>query len=237
MKEKMCIASCIASIITITFIYLGILFELKNLLIYIISLLAYFLAYVLVIIFAKITLGRDKTKMSAIFCICFLGAMAILAINYIITGIPFYSFYGWSVLPRWIILGTIVLACYFSITTLLTGRGYGGGIYPVYIFAIISYAWSRYNPNIINADTYDADAYLTSIFNVYYNVPYSIETTGIYGHYGIFFKIPMMIFGGDIITISVMIAIIAAITMAAFSYSVNSLIRNNYVTHTSHTEI
>lgn len=99
----------------------------------------------------------------------------------------------------------------------------------MYILAIIAYACSRYNPNIINADTYDANAYLTSIYNVHFNIPYTVETTGIYGHYAIFFKISMLLFGGDVITISRLIAIISAITMTAFCYAVNNLIHNNYV--------
>ncbi len=109
------------------------------------------------------------------------------------------------------------------------GGGYYSSLLPLYILAIIAYACSRYNPNIINADTYDADAYLTSIYNVHFNIPYTVETTGIYGHYAIFFKIPMLLFGGDVITISRLIAIISAITMAAFCYAVNNLIHNNYV--------
>ena len=108
----------------------------------------------------------------------------------------------------------------------------GGSVYkllPLYILASIAYAFSKYNPNIINADLYDADAYLMSIYNVSFGIPYTIDTTGIYGHYAIFFKFPMTLFGDDIIMISVLIAIVAGISMAAFCYAIENLIRSNAI--------
>lgn len=230
MKKKMCFASFTASILAVMLI--GICCQMsidKNLLIYIISLIGFLVVYILIMLTLKISDSESKTKSNVIIGGFYLGIISALGLSYILGSMPFYSFYGWSILPKWCVLIVILLGCWTSISCVIfLGGGNNKAFIPIYFLAIFLYAWSKYNPNIINADTYDADAYLTSIYNVHFNIPYTIETTGIYGHYAIFFKIPMMIFGGDIIAISRMVAAVAAITMASFCYAVNNLIKNNY---------
>ena len=65
-------------------------------------------------------------------------------------------------------------------------------------------------PNIFGraeaGDHFHAHAYYNSVYNVYQGLPYTDTMTSIYGHYGLLFKIPMELVGGDFRMFVLMIA-------------------------------
>ena len=65
-------------------------------------------------------------------------------------------------------------------------------------------------PNIFGrseaGDHFHAHAYYNSVYNVYQGLPYTDTMTSIYGHYGLLFKIPMKLVGGDFRMFVLMIA-------------------------------
>lgn len=222
---KYSIAALCASIISVISILILPKHIEKNLIIYIVGLVIYALIFVMAYILSKENERADTKKFA--FSLCVFVGVSVLMVDYVMKITPFYGYEGWTLIPQWIVLGGICVTCAFNSYLLLKTENYKLTLF--YIVAIFLYAISRYNPNILNADVYDADAYLYSIYNVYHGVPFNIDTTGIYGHYAIFYKIPMMIFGGSVVNISVMIAITAAIAMMAYIYAVNNLIKNSFL--------
>lgn len=71
-----------------------------------------------------------------------------------------------------------------------------------------------YTPNIFGrgelSDAYHGHAYFNSVYNIYQGMPYTHNVTSIYGHYGLFFKIPMELVHGDFKAFVAMVAGIGA---------------------------
>lgn len=85
-----------------------------------------------------------------------------------------------------------------------------------YIALALLVFYSMYTPNIFGrgeqSDAYHGHAYFNSVYNIYQGMPYTHNVTSIYGHYGLFFKIPMKLVHGDF---KAFVAMIAGIGMAA----------------------
>lgn len=112
----------------------------------------------------------------------------------------------------------------------VSGRDIPGFVvWPCYILAAVACFLSTLTINIIAADTHHGVAYLESIFNVYYGAPYNAETMGVYGHYGIFFGLALRLLDKGIVTLSVMIAGIAAAVSLCCSYILHSLTKRNWL--------
>ena len=60
-------------------------------------------------------------------------------------------------------------------------------------------------------------------------IPYEELTTGIYGHYGLFFLPPMKIFGAKAVVIQFLIALVGVVTDLAMLYCIHHLIKKNWV--------
>ena len=71
----------------------------------------------------------------------------------------------------------------------------------VYAALVLLVFYSMYTPNIFGrgelSDAYHGHAYFNSVYNIYQGMPYTHNVTSIYGHYGLFFKIPMELVHGD----------------------------------------
>lgn len=83
--------------------------------------------------------------------------------------------------------------------------------------------------NTFEGDPYHGEAYLESIYNVADGIPYEELTTGIYGHYGLFFLLPMKIFGAKAVVIQFLIALVGVVTDLAMLYCIHHLIKKNWV--------
>jgi hypothetical protein len=86
----------------------------------------------------------------------------------------------------------------------------------VYAVLTILIFYSMYTPNIFGrgewGDSYHGHAYFNSIYNVYWGMPFTGELTSIYGHYALFWKLPMKLVGGDFKMFVLMIAALGALT-------------------------
>lgn len=89
-------------------------------------------------------------------------------------------------------------------------------IWITYIALAVLVFYSMYTPNIFGrgeqSDAYHGHAYFNSVYNIYQGMPYTHNVTSIYGHYGLFFKIPMKLVHGDFKAFVAMIAGIGMIT-------------------------
>lgn len=113
-----------------------------------------------------------------------------------------------------------------AIYLLLTGRDcpqwmtWGG-----YGLSAVMYFLGVWIVNTFEGDPYHGEAYLESIYNVADGVPYEELTTGIYGHYGLFFLLPMKIFGAKAVVIQFLIALVGVVTDLAMLYCIHHLIK------------
>ena len=84
----------------------------------------------------------------------------------------------------------------------------------VYAALVLLVFYSMYTPNIFGrgelSDAYHGHAYFNSVYNIYQGMPYTHNVTSIYGHYGLFFKIPMELVHGDFKAFVAMVAGIGA---------------------------
>lgn len=70
-------------------------------------------------------------------------------------------------------------------------------------------------------NVFHSSAYIDSISNVFFGHPYKGLECDLYGHYGLFFIIPMKLFGPTTKTIGTMMGLIAALTFAAFGTAIH----------------
>jgi len=78
-------------------------------------------------------------------------------------------------------------------------------------------------------DVHHGTAYLESIFNVYDGVPYDIYTTGIYGHYALFYAPFLHMFGGSAAALFRLVAFVGAVGTAACAYVACHIISNRFL--------
>lgn len=113
-----------------------------------------------------------------------------------------------------------------AIYLLLTGKDcpqwmtWGG-----YGLSAVMYFLGVWIVNTFEGDPYHGEAYLESIYNVADGIPYEELTTGIYGHYGLFFLLPMKIFGAKAVVIQFLIALVGVVTDLAMLYCIHHLIK------------
>lgn len=83
----------------------------------------------------------------------------------------------------------------------------------IYLFSLASYVAFCYVPNLLNGSGHQihhVTAVTQSIYNAAFSVPYTVRTTGVYGHYAIFFWPFLHLFGHKPQTIAIMLAVCGA---------------------------
>ena len=134
--------------------------------------------------------------------------------------------------PQMVPLYYLLAVLFFvaAIYLLLTGKDcpqwmtWGG-----YGLSAVMYFLGVWIVNTFEGDPYHGEAYLESIYNVADSIPYEELTTGIYGHYGLFFLLPMKIFGAKAVVIQFLIALVGVVTDLAMLYCIHHLIKKNWV--------
>lgn len=134
--------------------------------------------------------------------------------------------------PQMVPLYYLLTVLFFvaAIYLLLTGKDcpqwmtWGG-----YGLSAVMYFLGVWIVNTFEGDPYHGEAYLESIYNVADSIPYEELTTGIYGHYGLFFLLPMKIFGAKAVVIQFLIALVGVVTDLAMLYCIHHLIKKNWV--------
>lgn len=96
----------------------------------------------------------------------------------------------------------------------------------VYLFTVVVYALSCYVPNMFNIDQHHLTASLTSIYNTAFDVPFNFRTSGIYGHYAIFFWPFLKLLGHRPRTIAFLISGAAAVTELLLIYAIDRSVKS-----------
>lgn len=132
-----------------------------------------------------------------------------------------------------------ILICFFVIAVVAIKRNVNyGKLLRMAVSAcfVIVCTMFLYAPNImadIGGGLYHADAYCNSIINVLYGAPYDKFNTSIYGHYGLFYFLPVSVlrlFGVNRwIAITASIALFGLITFSCEMWIFNKLIKNDAI--------
>ena len=142
--------------------------------------------------------------------------------------------YGWHTQPLavMILLFLAELAVFFWLyeNLSLTEKKGEWIIWLTYAALVVLIFYCMYTPNIYGrgeqGDNYHAHAYFNSVYNVYQGVPYTHNVTSIYGHYGLFFKIPMKLVHGDFRAFVLMMAGLGALTYIGAFLVLQMLVRS-----------
>lgn len=101
-------------------------------------------------------------------------------------------------------------------------------LYSVYALCVIFTFYGLYH-NLYLSDLHHGTAFTESIYNFLDLIPVSIETTGVYGHYGLFFLLPLKLFGGKYEALASLIALAGCIAMLLTVYVIHKLIKMNWL--------
>lgn len=101
--------------------------------------------------------------------------------------------------------------------------------YAFYCIAVFLCGLFLYVPNLFGSDSYHITASNQSIYNVAFNIPFSKVTTGIYGHYAIFFWPFLKLFGHRADTVALMIAAVAIVTEALALYVIDHVLSRPFL--------
>lgn len=144
----------------------------------------------------------------------------------------FSSRYIWHVLPVWIIMLCIfaVSICFLTFIRHSSFRANNLGMFSLYGILTLLVGYNFYTPAVFlrdDADRLHMDAYFNSIYNVLHGNAYTKYTTSIYGHYGIFYKLPMKLLGGDFIDFILLNSCIGALCFAAMFLALHFIVKND----------
>lgn len=101
--------------------------------------------------------------------------------------------------------------------------------YSIYLFSIVLYGVFCYTPNVLNNDVHHVTAAYTSIYNVAFDVPYNVRTSGIYGHYAIFFWPFLKILGHKPQTVGVLVAFAGLLAELLIVYALDKTVKSETV--------
>ncbi len=131
-----------------------------------------------------------------------------------------------SSLMRLVFLAGIVLTFYM----LLKEREISTfSLYFVYVMCIVLCFYGTYYVNLFKIDMHHAVAVIESIYNVCDLIPYTKITSGIYGHYGLFFLLPVRLSNGSPYVIAALIAAAGCMTVAASYYVCHTILSKNWL--------
>ena len=140
--------------------------------------------------------------------------------------------YIWHTMPLW-----LILLCLFtgSVFFLLCVRKTSVSVknqvmFPLYGILTVLVGYNFYTPAVFlrdEADRLHMDAYFNSIYNVLHGSPYTENTTSIYGHYAILYKLPMKLLGGDLIDFILLNSLVGALCFLAMFLALHFIVKNN----------
>lgn len=135
----------------------------------------------------------EKKKQAVIVAVLVAGVLGVLAdwfFNVQAHEFPYNALSTWliCVIPKNAAAALILTGMAAVLFMLIKKADLPNGcLYAAYVFTLIINFFCMYFVNIFKTDLYHGIAVLESIYNVCDLVPYSEVTTGIYGHYALFF--------------------------------------------------
>ncbi|UWP58089.1 hypothetical protein [Ruminococcus gauvreauii] len=178
----------------------------------------------------------------AVRCICFtlfaIGTLLFLTVSFLmegnLTGGVSYK-YVWHNLPLLLVIVLTVTAClvFFSIWRFreISVRTWILGLFYSGLTMLITYTF--YTPNIFGrgqaADTAHGHAYFNSIYNVFHGSAYTEYTTSIYGHYALFYKLPLKVLGGNFLDFMLITALIGGLCFLCSFLTLHLMVENTVI--------
>lgn len=140
--------------------------------------------------------------------------------------------YIWHTMPLWLVLLSLACEsiCFILLARKISAQVKEFALFPLYGILTILVGYNFYTPAVFlrdEADRLHMDAYFNSIYNVLHGSPYTENTTSIYGHYAILYKIPMKLLGGDLIDFILLNAIIGALCFLAMFLALHFMVESN----------
>lgn len=111
-------------------------------------------------------------------------------------------------------------------------------VYMSYVFTIIVWVLSTGVINIFISESYGygtgynvhhAGAYLEPLYYIVNGLPFAGGQMDLYGHYALFFLLPMKIFGSNSLVIGIMMGIVGGLTALFSIGTIHKLVKNDFV--------
>ncbi len=177
----------------------------------------------------------EKKKQAVIVAVLVAGVLGVLAdwfFNVQAHEFPYNALSTWliCVIPKNAAAALILTGMAAVLFMLIKKADLPNGcLYAAYVFTLIINFFCMYFVNIFKTDLYHGIAVLESIYNVCDLVPYSEVTTGIYGHYALFFLLPMRLSGGSQYMAAGLLALAGCIASAAAMYVIHVYVPTNWL--------
>ena len=199
------------------------------------------LFFIFSLILKKPLLGMDSIRPKLIsrnisfsMIIIFLVVSALLLLDLFFKNEDQLAGYA-TIFPKWFSFFICIIAILISYAIILTKKGHTQSnniiLYLLY-FLLASLNAIRYaNINVFGTfySLYHCNAVTSSIHNVHYNTPFNILTSGIYGHYAIFLKLPLIIFGNSPLVIGIIIGVIGFISCALTFAAIHIVLTSDFI--------
>lgn len=222
----------------------GVLLWIKdsNLHLYFVMLCLFFLVFFGVrisFLFLQFTLGGDGTYIIPIWQQRFLVAVPVIAVLGMLAHwlcvnhggeFPFTGYQSLLILSIPRPAAVVILAAGAVLALLMTVWKKDMPdlcLYVIYAVCLVLYFDALNYVNIFNGDVWHSIATTETIYNVCDLTPYSKVTTGIYGHYGLFFLLPMRIAHGSPYMLAAMMGLSGCVAEAAVLYICHILLPKN----------
>ncbi|MEG1270182.1 MAG: hypothetical protein RSD54_02565, partial [Ruthenibacterium sp.] len=172
-----------------------------------------------------------STLVSAVILLCFYADMLFKG-DLVNSFGGFPQTFLWHSFPPFVVVVCFLAVCCVAFSLLKIGTTSSGKksvqllVFSVYGICCIAYLLYLFMPNLY-ADIPHQTAYFQSVYNVWYNTPYEKLTTGIYGHYALFYKPLMMLFGHQIPVIVGINAFFGLLAVVAMFYVLHRHISSN----------
>ncbi len=170
--------------------------------------------------FGRIAFGKGN------YVAALIGLAAVLALLY-----PFVHVI-WDIPGEITFLLAVLIALFLGGSLMEKSEGNRGVLFLILFFAVI---WGigvatvntfRFAPAGAFYDLHHSSAYIDSIYNVFRHLPFQGGITDQYGHYALFFYLPVKLFGCNTVVIAVVLGVVSALTylftMGSFCMAVKS---------------
>lgn len=139
--------------------------------------------------------------------------------------------YIWHKIPIWLVIFFLAGEFLFCFLCIRKDNIHipDSGMYLLYSMFTVLIGYTYYTPSIFvrgASDRLHANAYYNSIYNVLHGAPYTEYTTSIYGHYGILYRLPMKLLGGDFADFILLNSILGALCFLLMFLALHMTVKN-----------